>query len=142
MIIHATKGTPVRFWTGLREGEGRVGELSYDGVHEIGGSWSVYIKGIGSVVLSHVEELTIPAAEKPVKVHEFTQEALTAPGEHVLCAVVIGPDRDDPTRKTLHLRSYAAAVEILHQASPATRGMIADHLARLIGEFKNLLEVA
>jgi len=49
MIIHATKGTSVRFWTGLREGEGRLGELSYDGVHEIGGSWSVYIKGVGSV---------------------------------------------------------------------------------------------
>lgn len=136
MIVHATKGTSVRFWTGLREGEGRLGELSYDGVHEVGGSWSVYIKGVGSVVLSHVEEVVLPPEQKEVKVHEFRQESLTTPGEQVLCAVIIGPDRDDPTRKTLHLRSYAVAVELLRTLEPKTRDMISSHLSRLVSEFQ------
>jgi hypothetical protein len=55
-------GTPVRFWTGLREGEGRTGTIRYDGVYECGGTAGVYIraddgKAVGFVCLSHVEEI-------------------------------------------------------------------------------------
>lgn len=62
MIIHATEGTPVRFWTGLREGEGRVGKIKYSGVYECGGTQGVYIgpvdgRAIGFVALTHVEEI-------------------------------------------------------------------------------------
>jgi hypothetical protein len=62
MIVHATAGTPVRFWTGLREGEGRVSTLKYDGVHECGGTQGVYLspvdgRAIGFVALTHVEEI-------------------------------------------------------------------------------------
>lgn len=57
MIIHAREGTTVRFWTGLREGEGRTGKLSYSGVYDICGTQCVYIAGIGAVALSHVEEI-------------------------------------------------------------------------------------
>lgn len=60
MITHTTKGTPVRFWTGIREGEGRTGKLSYDGVYEIGGTPCVYIGGAGAVALTHVEEISEP----------------------------------------------------------------------------------
>lgn len=63
MVIHATKGTPVRFWTGLREGEGRISTIKYDGVYELGGTHGVYIsavdgRAIGFVALTHVEEIT------------------------------------------------------------------------------------
>jgi len=54
------KGTRVRFWSGLREGEGRLGTIKYDGVYEIGGTASVYIRSddgklSSSVAISHVE---------------------------------------------------------------------------------------
>lgn len=56
------KGTPVRFWTGLREGEGRTGKLSYEGVYTIGGTPCVYIgpvdgRAVGAVALTHVEKI-------------------------------------------------------------------------------------
>ncbi len=55
-------GTPVHFWTGLREGEGRTGTIKYEGVYECGGKAGVYIRGddgkaVGFVCLSHVEEI-------------------------------------------------------------------------------------
>lgn len=56
-------GTRVRFWTGLREGEGRTGVIRWEGVYECGGQAGVYIRGddgkaVGFVGLSHVEELS------------------------------------------------------------------------------------
>jgi len=62
MMKSVAKGTKVRFWTALREGEGRIGELGYDGVYEVGGTAGVYIapvggKSVGFVALSHVEEI-------------------------------------------------------------------------------------
>lgn len=61
------KGTRVRFWSGLREGEGRLGTIKYDGVYEIGGTASVYIRSddgklSSAVAISHVEILK-PGAE-------------------------------------------------------------------------------
>lgn len=56
-----------------------------------------------------------------VKLHEFTQDSFTSPGEHILCAFVIGPDRDDPKAKTLHLRTNADALEIFRTTSVETR---------------------
>jgi hypothetical protein len=67
----ATKGQHVRFWTGLREGLGRTGTLSYDGIHYLGGTPCVYIRSdeprcvidgkpnysVGAVALSHVDEI-------------------------------------------------------------------------------------
>jgi hypothetical protein len=58
----AAVGTPVRFWTGLREGEGKTGAICYEGVYEVGGSAGIYIlgdddKAVGFVCLSHVEEI-------------------------------------------------------------------------------------
>lgn len=63
MIVHATKGTPVRFWTGMREGEGRISTLKYDGVYVVCGTQGVYIsavdgRAIGFVALTHVEEIS------------------------------------------------------------------------------------
>ena len=56
------KGTRVRFWSGVREGEGRLGTIKYDGVYEIGGTASVYVRSddgkySASVAISHVEVL-------------------------------------------------------------------------------------
>ena len=56
------KGTRVRFCSGVREGEGRLGTIKYDGVYEIGGAASVYIRSddgklSSSVAISHVELL-------------------------------------------------------------------------------------
>jgi hypothetical protein len=78
------------------------------------------------------------ATEKPVKRHEFTATRLTQPGEHVLCAVIIGPDRDDPSsgKMVLHLRTTANAVEILRIADSQAREMIMQHLDRLMSEFR------
>ena len=79
------------------------------------------------------------ADSKPVLIHEFTQHTLTGPGEHVLCAIIIGPDRDDPGRKTLHLRSFAATLEILRTLPLETRQMIMEHQERLLAEFRKLV---
>lgn len=54
------RGTRVRFWSGVREGEGRLGTIKYDGVYEIGGTASVYIRSddgklSSAVAISHVE---------------------------------------------------------------------------------------
>ena len=56
-----------------------------------------------------------------VKVHEFTQPEFVCPGEHILCAFVIGPDRDDPTKKTLHLRTKSDVLNIVRDASAEVR---------------------
>ena len=72
----ATKGTHVRFWTGIRQGPGRTGTLTYDGIHDVGGTPCVYIRGdeprlvldgkplynVGAVALTHVDEI----AEQPL----------------------------------------------------------------------------
>jgi len=57
-----TVGTPVRFWTGVREGEGRTGTIKHEGVHQVGGTDCVYVRSddgvsIGAVALTHVELL-------------------------------------------------------------------------------------
>ena len=145
-------GTQVRFWTGLREGEGRTGRLSYEGVYECGGTRGVYIaavdgRAIGFVALTHVERLVPEKAVSPepsangkeVKRHEFTAPMFVAPGEHILCAVIIGPDRDDPALETLHLRMLAASIEILETIPPASREMIAQHLDRLLADFRKIV---
>jgi hypothetical protein len=78
------------------------------------------------------------ADSKPVLIHEFTADQLTCPGEHILCAIIIGPgpDRDDPERKTLHMRCVAATLEILRVLPPETRQMIMEHQDRLLAEFR------
>ena len=82
------------------------------------------------------------AQRKSVKVHEFASTDFLQPREHILCAVIIGPDRDDSTRKTLHFRSHAAAIEILKARPIETRRMIVEHQERLLSEFRKMLEVA
>jgi hypothetical protein len=62
ILTSVAAGTPVRFWTGIREGEGRMGTITYGGVYEIGGTAGVYLrrddgKSVGFVALSHVENL-------------------------------------------------------------------------------------
>jgi hypothetical protein len=75
-----------------------------------------------------------------VKIHEFSAGALLQPDEHILCAIIIGPDRDDHERKTLHMRTHAAAVEMLRLLPPETRKMILEHQERLIREFNAMVE--
>lgn len=50
-------GTPVRFWTGIRDGEGRVGEVKYaaDLIGDTPGAW--ISGGIGFVALTHIEPI-------------------------------------------------------------------------------------
>jgi len=79
------------------------------------------------------------ATSKPIKLHEFTADELLQPGEHILCAVIIGPDRDNADRKTLHMRSFSAAVEVLQAMPLETRQMIMDHQDRLLAEFRKLV---
>jgi hypothetical protein len=50
-------GAKVRYWTGLKEGPGREGEISYDGIYECGGTKVVYVRGRGAVALTHVEPI-------------------------------------------------------------------------------------
>ena len=81
------------------------------------------------------------AADKPVKIHEFTAESWSwlQPGEHVLFAVILGPDFDDPSRHTLHLRGNAPALEVLRALPEPTKGMILEHYERLLSEFRKLV---
>jgi hypothetical protein len=79
------------------------------------------------------------ASEKPVKIHEFMADGFVQPGEHILSAIIIGPDRDDPSHKTLHLRLNAAALEILRAMSVETRTMIIEHHIRLLSEFRTFV---
>ncbi|MGA2376039.1 MAG: hypothetical protein ABSF72_11010 [Candidatus Sulfotelmatobacter sp.] len=64
------------------------------------------------------------ADSKPAKIHEFSAAWLLEPGEHVLCAIVLGPDRDDPRRKTLRVRANAPVVELLRKMPSETTRMI------------------
>lgn len=48
---------------------------------------------------------------KPIKTHEWTAQSFTEPGEKILCAFIIGPDRDEPRERTLHFRTNAIALE-------------------------------
>lgn len=79
------------------------------------------------------------AKGKPIKVHEFSAASFTREGEHILCAVIIGPDCDDPTRRTLHLRSNAAAVELLRIMPKETVQMILDHQEALLDNFRKMI---
>lgn len=76
------------------------------------------------------------ADSKPVKIHEFIATELTQTGEHILCAIIIGPDRDEPHRKTLHLRCISAAIEEIRRLPEPTRQMIMEHFDRLLAEFR------
>ena len=76
------------------------------------------------------------ADSKSVKTREFTQSDFLLEQEHILCAIVIGPDRDEADRKTLHLRLRADAMELLRRMPIETRQMILEHQERLWSEFK------
>lgn len=76
------------------------------------------------------------ADSKPVKIHEFTATELLQPGEHILCAIIIGPDLDDPGEKTLHMRCLSAAIEEIRKLPDPTRKMIMEHFDRLMAEFR------
>ena len=79
------------------------------------------------------------ANAKPVKIHEFTAEEFLQPDEHILCAVILGPDRDEPGRKVLHMRAHAAAIELLRALPLETRTMIVEHQERLLREFRMMV---
>jgi hypothetical protein len=82
------------------------------------------------------------ADSKPVKTHEFTAASFLGPHEHILCAVVIGPDRDDPILgHTLHLRASAHAIELIRALPISTRTMIVEHQERLLSEFRKLMNL-
>ena len=85
------------------------------------------------------------AENKPVKIHEFMASAMgsfLAQGEHMMCAVILGPDLDDPNRHTLHLRANATVVDLLRAMPRETRTMIIEHQERLLREFRSMLEAA
>jgi hypothetical protein len=48
-------GEFVTYWTGVREGEGKVGRIRFQAEVMGGHTPVVYIDGVGSVALSHVE---------------------------------------------------------------------------------------
>ena len=81
------------------------------------------------------------ADTKPVEINEFTAKGFLQPGEQILCAVIMGPDLDDPGETVLHMRSYLPAVQWLRALPRETRLMIIDHQERLLREFRAILEV-
>lgn len=68
--------------------------------------------------------------------HEFAQ-----PGEHILCAFIIGPDRDDPksTDRTLHIRANQDAIDALKQYPLASRIQLAEGASLLLHELIRLV---
>lgn len=66
-LKHPEPPVKVRFWTGVREGEGRIGNAYTEAMILGGHTPVVYIrdlegKNIGSVSLSHVEAIPLEAA--------------------------------------------------------------------------------
>jgi len=54
-------GALVRYWTGVKQGPGKIGTVKFDGIYELAsGQAVVYIMGVGAVALSHVEPMPIP----------------------------------------------------------------------------------
>jgi len=54
-------GALVRYWTGVKDGPGKIGHVKFDGIYELtSGQAVVYIVGVGAVALSHVEPMPIP----------------------------------------------------------------------------------
>jgi hypothetical protein len=76
------------------------------------------------------------ADRKSVKWHEFSTDEFVAEGEHILFAIIIGPDRDNPKEKRLHLRARADGVEVLRTLPYETRLMIMEHQDRLLKDFR------
>jgi hypothetical protein len=54
---NSLKGDKVIYWSWLRKGDGKEGELSYAGVYDICGTPCVYVRGKGAIALTHVERL-------------------------------------------------------------------------------------
>lgn len=50
-------GSQVRYWTGAREGEGRVGRTKHEATVMGGHTAVAWIEGVHSVALTHVEPL-------------------------------------------------------------------------------------
>lgn len=56
-----TAGTPVRYWPGFRDGPSKLGRISADNIHTVGGTKCQYIIGAGAVSCAHIEELPFSA---------------------------------------------------------------------------------
>jgi hypothetical protein len=57
------EGTQVRFWSGVREGDGQIGTVSY-GAHPIGNIPGVYVEDRGFIAMTHIEVLPQEAADE------------------------------------------------------------------------------
>jgi hypothetical protein len=52
-------GDPIRFWSGLIEGEPREGVIRYGACIMGGHTAVVYVAGVGSIALSHIASLPL-----------------------------------------------------------------------------------
>lgn len=50
-------GTPVRYWSGPREGEGRESKIRFDRLSMIGGTVGQYVTGAGFIAMTHIETI-------------------------------------------------------------------------------------
>ena len=65
---HYPIGTPIRYWTGIREGEGKSGETRSEATLLGGHTPVVWVTGHAAcIALSHIEPIGIPVAENGVR---------------------------------------------------------------------------
>lgn len=57
MSAELTKGTPVRYFPGFRDGPSKLGKISYDGLRQVGGTDGYYVAGAGFISAAHIEPL-------------------------------------------------------------------------------------
>lgn len=82
-----TKGTPVRYFPGFRDGASRVGKVSYDGVRTIGGTEGYYVEGAGFISAGHIEVLETPR-EGVIKVQTVTEALAVCDWEGITDVVI------------------------------------------------------
>lgn len=72
-----------------------------------------------------------------IKTHIWTaksKEEFARPGEYIILALIIGPDRDDPTARTLHIRANQEVIDVVKNNPFETRLQIVQGATQLLDE--------
>lgn len=74
-----------------------------------------------------------------VKVTNFSTSSFIGQDEQILCALIVGPDKDAAVRRVLHLRTDARFIEALQHETIEARMSFMSKVMQLLEEFCQLV---